>query len=87
MSDKKAELQKYLVNNVNPIIKVLIRDILDARTDEVVDFMKEWCESKGRSLENNLKEKHKQREHLSDSEQSDSEKEDEVMTMKEIEMK
>lgn len=53
----REELKTYLNDHVNPIIKVLIRDILESKTTDVVDFIKDWCDKKGKDVESDLKEK------------------------------
>jgi len=79
----------YLESHVNPILKTLIRDLIQERTTDVIPFIKRWCDDKGQDVENDLKEKNQySRDHLPDSQESDEEElEDEVLSLNEIQKK
>ena len=50
-------MENYLKEKVNPIIKELIKDILENRKENVVEYMKEWCDKKGLEIEREMKER------------------------------
>lgn len=86
--DKKPsreDYKRYLEDNVNIIVKPLMVELLKKRPEGVVDFMLDWCSTKGREIEggktnnkeNNSQEQKKEkqtydRSHLPLSETEDS---------------
>ena len=50
------------------MIKPLLIELVRNKPENVVDFMVEWCNAKGREIENNRKDKDENDSHLPDSE-------------------
>jgi cAMP-dependent protein kinase regulator len=74
-SEQKKELLDYLETKVNIIVKPLMHDILISKTDDVVDYIIQWCNTKGRELELKRKEEsgEKENSYLPESDQSEEE--------------
>merc|ERR1712226_151729 len=76
----KASLQErreFLKNKVNPILEVMIADLMKERPEKVVEFMATWINSKGKSVETKLQDtKEKRPEGVESSEEEDDDVED-----------
>lgn len=76
----KASLQErreFLKNKVNPILEVMIADLMKERPEKVVEFMATWINSKGKSVETKLQgSKEKRPEGVESSEEEDDDVED-----------
>ena len=62
----KEEYRRYLDENVNSIVKPLIVDLLKHQPDGVVDYIVEWCNTRGREIENKKISQSRQQTELGD---------------------
>lgn len=48
---KLEERREFLKTKVNPILEVMVADIMKASPENVVDYMEQWLKSKGRKVQ------------------------------------
>ena len=72
----REEHKKYLEQNVNIIVKPLMVELLKNRPEGVIDFMLNWCSTKGREIENG-KEKECDKENVEKDEGNSENKQEE----------
>lgn len=57
MSTKENEIRKYLEEKVDPFLKPLLLDLMKNKPGEVYDHIKNWIETKGKQINDNLHKK------------------------------
>jgi len=57
MSTKESEIRKYLEEKVDPFLKPLLLDLMKNKPGEVYDHIKNWIDSKGKQINDNLHKK------------------------------
>lgn len=57
MSTKETEIRKYLEEKVDPFLKPLLLDLMKNKPGEVYDHIKNWIDSKGKQINDNLHKK------------------------------
>ena len=62
----KEDYRRYLEQNVNCIVKPMVVDILKHRPEKVVDYVIQWCNTRGRELERRNQSKTQRHEDLED---------------------
>lgn len=81
MSDEqsKKDYFKYLDTHVNIVMKPMLVDILKSKTENVCDFIINWCQTKGKEIEENRKanKQNYDRSHLPQSDDSFEEMDEE----------
>ena len=55
MDSVVLENKKYLSRNVNPILELLIAELLKKQPDDPVEFMKNWLRTEGLDVQNKMK--------------------------------
>ena len=55
------ERRVYLKSKVNPILEVMVADLMKERPEKVVDYMAKWIADKGKMVERNLDQKKEKR--------------------------
>ena len=75
----KKDYFKYLDTHVNIIMKPMLVDLLKSKTENVNDFIINWCQTKGKEIEDNrkLNKQNYDRSHLPPSDDSFEEMEEE----------
>lgn len=75
--DQKKEYYDYLDKKVNIIMKPLMRELLISKTDDVCDFVINWCKKTGREIEKKRKDdlENYDQSHLPPSEESENDTE------------
>jgi hypothetical protein len=57
MSNKESEIRKYLEEKVDPFLKPLLLDLMKNKPGEVYDHIKNWIDTKGKQINDNLHKK------------------------------
>lgn len=86
--DQKQDYYNYLDTKVNIIMKPLMRELLISKTDNVCDFIVNWCNKNGREIEKKRKDDldNYDKSHLPPSEESENEIEEEQTEEKKKEL-
>ena len=81
MSKKPSEERReYLKSKVNPILEVMVADLMKERPEKVVDFMAKWIADKGKLVERNIySKKEKRPEGVESSDENDSDVEEVIV--------
>ena len=74
------ERRQYLKSKVNPILELMVADLMKERPEKVVDFMAKWIKEKGHIAESNIgAKKEKRPEGVESSDENDSDVEEVIV--------